>query len=72
VNYVEVSIDGASPAVHYEFRGIPGTFERAIQGVKNCVESKLGLALFFLAKVCCPLKLAGISFKFQRAFSTFA
>jgi len=38
VDYVEISIDGASPKVHDEFRGIPGAFERAIQGVKNCVE----------------------------------
>lgn len=38
VDYVEISIDGASPQTHDEFRGIPGAFERAIQGVKNCVE----------------------------------
>jgi len=38
IDYVEISIDGASPTVHDEFRGIPGAFERAIQGVKNCVE----------------------------------
>ncbi|MEM3617126.1 MAG: radical SAM protein [Candidatus Bathyarchaeia archaeon] len=38
VDYVEISIDGASSAVHDEFRGIPGAFEKAIQGVRNCVE----------------------------------
>ncbi|MEM3703441.1 MAG: radical SAM protein [Candidatus Bathyarchaeia archaeon] len=38
VDYVEISIDGASPNVHDEFRGIHGAFERAIQGVKNCIE----------------------------------
>ncbi|MEM1552274.1 MAG: radical SAM protein [Candidatus Bathyarchaeia archaeon] len=38
VDYVEISIDGASPALHDEFRGIPGAFEKAIQGVKNCIE----------------------------------
>jgi len=38
VDYVEISIDGASPQVHDEFRGVPGAFERTIQGVKNCVE----------------------------------
>jgi sulfatase maturation enzyme AslB (radical SAM superfamily) len=38
IDYVEISIDGASPQTHDEFRGIPGAFERAIQGVKNCVE----------------------------------
>jgi len=38
IDYVEISIDGASPQTHDAFRGIPGAFERAIQGVKNCVE----------------------------------
>ncbi|MEM1540093.1 MAG: radical SAM protein [Candidatus Bathyarchaeia archaeon] len=38
IDYVEISIDGASPSVHDEFRGIPGAFEKALQGVKNCVE----------------------------------
>ncbi|MEM3055533.1 MAG: radical SAM protein, partial [Candidatus Bathyarchaeia archaeon] len=38
VDYVEISIDGASPQTHDEFRGITGAFERAIQGVKNCIE----------------------------------
>jgi len=38
VDYVEISIDGATPQVHDEFRGIPGAFERAIGGVRNCVD----------------------------------
>jgi len=38
VDYVEVSIDGATSGVHDEFRGIPGAFRRAMDGVKNCVE----------------------------------
>jgi len=38
VEYVEISIDGATPGVHDEFRGIPGAFERAMDGIKNCVE----------------------------------
>ncbi|MEM3730181.1 MAG: radical SAM protein [Candidatus Bathyarchaeia archaeon] len=38
VDYVEISIDGATPQVHDEFRGINGAFERALEGVKNCVE----------------------------------
>jgi radical SAM protein with 4Fe4S-binding SPASM domain len=41
VDYVEISIDGATPQVHDTFRGIPGAFERAIQGVRNCVEEGL-------------------------------
>jgi radical SAM protein with 4Fe4S-binding SPASM domain len=38
INYVEISLDGARAETHDEFRGIPGMFERTIQGIKNCVE----------------------------------
>ena len=38
IEYVEISIDGASSRTHDEFRGVPGAFEKAIQGVKNCAE----------------------------------
>lgn len=38
IDYVEISIDGATPQVHDEFRGIPGAFEKAMEGVKNCIE----------------------------------
>ncbi len=38
VDYVEISIDGATPEVHDSFRGIPGAFERAIEGVRNSLE----------------------------------
>ena len=41
VDYVEISIDGATPQVHDDFRGIPGAFGRAMEGVKNCVEEGL-------------------------------
>lgn len=39
VDYVEISIDGATPEVHDAFRGVPGAFARSIEGVKNCVEA---------------------------------
>jgi len=38
VGYVEISIDGATPQVHNDFRGMPEAFEMAMEGVKNCVE----------------------------------
>ena len=38
VDYVEISIDGATPGVHDSFRGIPGAFERAMDGVRNSLE----------------------------------
>lgn len=36
--YVEISLDGASAKIHDEFRGVPGMFDRTINGIKNCVE----------------------------------
>ena len=41
VEYVEISVDGATPQVHDDFRGIPGAFERTMKGVKNCLEEGL-------------------------------
>ena len=41
IDYVEISIDGATPSVHDEFRGIPNAFARAMEGVKNCVEEDI-------------------------------
>ena len=38
IDYVEISIDGATPSVHDEFRGIPNAFAKAMEGVENCVE----------------------------------
>ncbi len=37
VDYVEISIDSVDPARHNEFRGGPGHWERAIEGIKNMV-----------------------------------
>jgi radical SAM protein with 4Fe4S-binding SPASM domain len=41
INYVEVSIDGAKAETHDSFRGVPNAFERAVTGLKNCVEADL-------------------------------
>ncbi|MEM2098288.1 MAG: radical SAM protein [Candidatus Bathyarchaeia archaeon] len=41
INYVEVSIDGATAQTHDSFRGVPGAFEKAVTGLKTCVEEKL-------------------------------
>jgi len=38
VEYVEVSLDAATPEVHDKFRGIPGSFEKTMRGIKNCVK----------------------------------
>jgi radical SAM protein with 4Fe4S-binding SPASM domain len=41
VNYVDISIDGATAKTHDEFRGVAGAFERAITGLKNCVDADI-------------------------------
>ncbi|MGP3667052.1 MAG: radical SAM protein [Candidatus Bathyarchaeota archaeon] len=38
IGYVQISLDGAKPETHENFRGVPGVFEKAINGIKNCVE----------------------------------
>lgn len=41
VNYIDVSIDGASAKTHDDFRGVQGTFEKAVAGLKNCIDADL-------------------------------
>lgn len=41
VDYVEISIDGATPEIHDNFRGTAGAFEKAMEGLKNCIEEGL-------------------------------
>ncbi len=41
INYVEVSIDGATAGTHDSFRGVSNAFNRAVTGLKNCVEADL-------------------------------
>ncbi len=38
IQFVQISLDGATPEVHDEFRGVKGAFEKTIEGIKNCVE----------------------------------
>ena len=45
VNYVEVSIDGATANSHDEFRGVPGAFAKAMEGLKNCAEEDLCICM---------------------------
>jgi radical SAM protein with 4Fe4S-binding SPASM domain len=41
INYVEVSIDGATAETHDSFRGVPSAFDKAVAGLKRCVEADL-------------------------------
>lgn len=46
LSYVGISLDGG-PETHDKFRGIPGSFDKAIQGVRNAMEAgiKVGLRM---------------------------
>ncbi len=35
---VSISLDGSKPDTHDEFRGFDGSWQRTIEGIKNCVE----------------------------------
>ena len=37
--YYGVSLDGSTPDVHDNFRGVKGSFERALQGIKNLIKA---------------------------------
>ncbi len=37
VRYLQISLDGADAQTHDSFRGIPGTFDRTIRGIRNAV-----------------------------------
>jgi SynChlorMet cassette radical SAM/SPASM protein ScmF len=39
LRFISISVDGASSASHEEVRGVQGSFDRAIQGIKNLVSS---------------------------------
>jgi len=47
VQYVEVSLDSPKPEKHDEFRGVRGSWERAVEGARNCVEEGIvtGIAM---------------------------
>ena len=46
LSYVGISIDGG-PEVHDRFRGVTGSFDKAMQGVENCQEQGLKVGLRF-------------------------
>lgn len=45
--YVGISLDSAIPAIHDEFRGVAGAYERTMKGFRHCVDvgQKVGLRL---------------------------
>jgi AdoMet-dependent heme synthase len=45
IRRVAISIDSADPAVHDTFRGVPGAWERAVQGIRHCRDAGLGVLI---------------------------
>jgi radical SAM protein with 4Fe4S-binding SPASM domain len=41
VEYIDVSLDGASAETHDSFRGVKGSFDSAVRGIRACVEAGL-------------------------------
>lgn len=41
LKFVQISLDGASEETHDSFRGVPGTFGKTVQGIRNCVDEGL-------------------------------
>ena len=44
VSYVGISLDGIGP-VNDKFRGVPGAFDRAVQGIRNCRDADVRTGL---------------------------
>lgn len=38
IRYIEISLDSARPEFHDRFRGVPGFWEKTVEGIENCVE----------------------------------
>ncbi|MFQ6068664.1 MAG: radical SAM protein [Candidatus Bathyarchaeia archaeon] len=41
IEYVEISLDGATKEVHEGFRRVPGCFEKTMKGIKNSIDEGL-------------------------------
>jgi len=45
IRRIAISIDSADPVVHDRFRGVPGTWERAVQGIRYCREAGIDVQI---------------------------
>jgi len=45
VRYVEVSLDSVNPEKHDSFRGVPGSWERAVRGIRNAKRAGLEVGI---------------------------
>ncbi|UCC33155.1 MAG: radical SAM protein [Candidatus Bathyarchaeota archaeon] len=49
VDYVEISLDGASKETHEGFRGVSGCFKKTMKGIENCVDAGLDTCIAAVA-----------------------
>jgi len=47
IGYAGISLDGATAATHDAFRGVPGSFDRSVQALKNCIDAGLRCGVRF-------------------------
>ena len=38
IKYIEISLDSSSSEIHDRFRGVPGAFDKTVEGIRNVVE----------------------------------
>ncbi len=41
LQFAQISLDGINPKTHDSFRGVPGTFGKTLEGIRNCVAEGL-------------------------------
>ncbi|MCE5338311.1 MAG: radical SAM protein [Methanomicrobiaceae archaeon] len=47
IGYAGISLDGATAATHDAFRGVPGSFDRSVQALRNCIDAGLRCGVRF-------------------------
>jgi radical SAM protein with 4Fe4S-binding SPASM domain len=47
IEYAGVSIDGAGPVTHDRQRNLPGSYEKAVQGIRNCLDAGMKCGIRF-------------------------
>jgi radical SAM protein with 4Fe4S-binding SPASM domain len=52
VEFLQISLDGATPETHDSLRGIPGAYERTMKGIKNAVEEGFFVNIATVATKC--------------------
>lgn len=47
VGMIQVSLDGATATTHDSIRGVSGSYDHAVQGIKNCIAARIHTAMRF-------------------------